>query len=209
LLVVLHGCWANKQLDDVADYLAQYERLAEEAGVLVLVPISREHTWDFIFSGGAGREDLCFLELAINEARQRRCVDDRRLALLGLSDGASFALSLAVSNPDIFQAAMVWAAGFCRPGPGGRSPPPAPAAGSPRLFMWHGVEDGVFDFAKIAVPLRDSLLNAGYSVRFYAEEKGRHQAPGVSSPFMAECLDFWCSLPSRPRGQRAETAGVP
>ena len=49
----------------------------------------------------------------------------------------SLALSLAVHNPAVFQAAISASAGFC-------VSPPAASAASPKLFMMHGSSDGMF-----------------------------------------------------------------
>lgn len=188
---MLHGCWAQKQPEHIDEYIANYKRLAEEANVVVLLPISQEHSWDFIVSQLTRHTDLDFIQACLNEVRSRMAIDDRRIAIMGYSDGASFGLSIALHNPDIFQAAMLWATGFCvQPQEGAVMP------GRPRLFMWHGTEDQVFDFKSQALPLWQRLADSGWSVQGHAEEGGRHKGPSVDSDFMKACLHFWSSTPT-------------
>lgn len=180
----------------MAQCAARYKDLAAQAGAAVLVPFALAHTWDFIhtqgFTQGGERGDVAFLSFSMNQARRLCRVDDSRVALLGYSDGASFGLSLALHNPDVFQAAMVWAAGFFAPPPG---PPPArpPERGArrPRLLLWHGTEDAVFDYRTVSLPLRERLLRSGYALDYRAEEGGRHVCPEPPSSFCEESLGFW------------------
>ena len=74
------------------------------------VPESLGPTWDYLLL--CQRRDLDFLAFAMSETRRRVAVDDRRMAVMGMSDGASLALSLALRNPAIFRTALLQAAGF-------------------------------------------------------------------------------------------------
>merc|ERR1719488_208060 len=110
---------------------------AREHGVAVLYPAARGSTWDFISSGRKSHKDIDFLAHAINAVRRTVHIDDRRIALLGISDGGSMALSLASHNPGVFQAAMSISAGFC-------SNPPRARSHAPKMFMKHGASDDMF-----------------------------------------------------------------
>ena len=117
LLAVLHGAGRQDEM-----LMKAYRDEAERRQALVLVPRSFGMTWDLIqhaAQGGVGpdapspRPDLDFLEYAYDLIYRRYPIDPFRQALLGYSDGASYALSVGLANPSLFSAVMGWAAGFC------------------------------------------------------------------------------------------------
>jgi hypothetical protein len=96
-------------------------RLVEDAapGALLLAPESRGPTWDVLL--GAYGPDVAFLDAALR-GRVRappRGRAPRRAG--GLLDGASYALSLALGNGDLFTHALAFSPGFAAP--------PDPSAG--------------------------------------------------------------------------------
>ena len=125
LIVMLHGAGGH-----AAGAIRLIEAAA--AGALILVPESRGPTWDVLL--GAYGPDVAFLDAALREVFGRHRVDPRRVALAGFSDGASYALSLALGNGDLFTHVLAFSPGFAAP--------PA-AVGRPRLFVSHGVADAV------------------------------------------------------------------
>ena len=96
LMLVLHGAGGSSASAD------GWFPLADEHGVILLAPDSRQWTWDSLL-GGFG-PDVDFLFRALKWTVERVAVDRRRLALSGFSDGASYALSPAVvaGKPRIF-----------------------------------------------------------------------------------------------------------
>mmetsp|Transcript_63856 Transcript_63856/g.118712 ORF Transcript_63856/g.118712 Transcript_63856/m.118712 type:complete len:309 (-) Transcript_63856:28-954(-) len=190
LLLVLHGRRPQQVSEEEnEEYAGRYRQVADQAEAIVLMPLSADDTWDFLINEGTTRLDLDFISHALNEVRRTWIVDDARIAILGLSDGASYGLSLAVNNHDVFQAAFLWACGFVFP-----TPPPRLLSGSrgrPKILWWHGTQDQVFNFEKLALPLQASLVRAGYDVTFLPEEGGRHRAPEPPSLFIDTCCDFW------------------
>merc|ERR1712066_855755 len=90
--------------------------------------------------------DTEFLASSMNKVRKNYYIDDARIAVLGFSDGGTYALSLATNNPHIFQAAMSWAAGFYRHNPE-LSPP---YVRKPRILHAHGTKDDLFDLLRVA-----------------------------------------------------------
>jgi predicted esterase len=87
---------------------------AEEAGVAVLAPDSRDGTWDGI-RGQYGR-DIVFLNRALERVFATVAVDAARIAVGGFSDGASYALSLGLINGDLFRRVVAFSPGFVIPG---------------------------------------------------------------------------------------------
>jgi phospholipase/carboxylesterase len=157
LVVMLHGAGGSA---------AGALRLIEGAapGALILVPESRGPTWDVIL-GGYG-PDVAFLDAALREVFERHRVDARRVALAGFSDGASYALSLALGNGDLFTHALAFSPGFVAP--------PEPV-GRPRLFVSHGAADEL-PIEACSRRLVPRLRAAGYEVR-YREFPGGHFVP--------------------------------
>merc|ERR1712094_109194 len=127
-------------------------------------------------SGRKEHKDFEFVTHAINTARRTVSIDDRRIALLGISDGGSMALSLATHNPTVFQAAMSISAGFCA------DPPQATGAQQPKLFVKHGAQDGMFPPQRVGIPLRDQLLRTGYDVEHRVGGRRRHVWAGGPRP---------------------------
>jgi phospholipase/carboxylesterase len=160
LVVMLHGAGGN-----AAGTLPLIEGVAP--GALVLVLESRGPTWDVI--GGAYGPDVSFLDTVLRTAVfGRHHVDPRRVALAGFSDGASYALSLALGNGDLFTHVLAFSPGFAAP--------PEPLVGRPRLFVSHGVADDVLPIGPCSRRLVPRLRAAGYEVR-YREFPGGHFVP--------------------------------
>ena len=132
---------------------------------MILAPESRGPTWDVIL--GAYGPDVAFLDAALRAVFGRCRVDGRRVALAGFSDGASYALSLALGNGDLFTHALAFSPGFAAP-PG--------QVGLPRLFVSHGVSDDVLPVDACSRRLVPRLRAAGYEVR-YREFPGGHFVP--------------------------------
>lgn len=158
LVVMLHGA---------GEHAAGALRLVEAAAprALILVPESRGPTWDVI--GGAYGPDVAFVDAALRAVFKRHRVDPRRVALAGFSDGASYALSLALGNGDLFTHALAFSPGFAAP--------PA-SVGRPRLFVSHGASDDVLPIEACSRRLVPRLRAAGYEVR-YREFPGGHSVP--------------------------------
>ncbi len=182
LFTVLHG--AGRQ-DEMLVRTFRDEPNRRQA--FFLVPRSVEPTWDLIAS--QGRPDLDFLEYAYDLVYRRYPIDPLQQALIGYSDGASYGLSVGLSNASFFSALMVWAAGFLVVDRAAaerfRRDAPEPR---PRIYLEYGTHDELFDFQQVALPMRDRLLEAGFDVTFSVDEGGRHWPSGS---FHQEALDWY------------------
>lgn len=196
LLAVLHGAGRQDEL-----LMKAYRDEAERRQALVLIPRSFGMTWDLIehaaqggVSAGApsARPDLDFLEYAVDLIFRRYPVDFDRTGLIGYSDGASYGLSVGLSNPELFRAVMGWAAGFVA------IENEAVAAGLPRpaVLVEYGTHDELFPFEQVALPMREQLEAFGCDVTFRVDEGGRHWPSGT---FQDEALDWFFSEPWQPR----------
>ncbi len=160
LVVLLHGAGANSR--DIMPYLRD---LADAAGLILLAPTSREYTWDVIV-GGYG-PDVEGIDRALEGVFSRYAVDPGRIAVGGFSDGASYALSLGITNGDLFGHVLAFSPGFMAP---------AAQVGSPRVFISHGAHDTVLPVDRCSRRIVPELERAGYDVR-YREFEGGHAVP--------------------------------
>jgi phospholipase/carboxylesterase len=160
LVLLLHGAGG-----DAEGGLAPLRRLADAAGLILLAPASRRQTWDVIL-GGFG-PDVAFIDRALGQTFGRCAVDPARLAVGGFSDGASYSLSLGLTNGDLFTHVLAFSPGFMAPGE---------RIGKPRLFLSHGTDDRVLPIDACSRRIVPQVRRAGYDVT-YREFDGPHTVP--------------------------------
>ena len=139
--------------------------LADEYGVIILAPDSRELTWDAVI--GEFGPDVRYIDGALAYTFRRSFVDPKRIAIGGFSDGASYALSLGMANGELFNYIMAFSPGFIASTNG---------AGMPRIFISHGKEDDVLSIETTSRDMVPKLTAAGYDVK-YQEFDGGHAVP--------------------------------
>ena len=160
LVLMLHGAGG-----DARSGISSFLDLADEAGLVLLAPESRERTWD-VLVGGYG-PDVEFIDRALEQTFDRLAVDAGRVAVEGFSDGASYALSIGLTNGDLFTHVLAFSPGFASP---------ANYRGRPRVFVSHGTRDGVLPIRDTSRRIVPQLKRAGYEVR-YREFDGPHTVP--------------------------------
>ena len=155
VLVMLHGC--GQTPDDFATGTGM-NALAEELGIIVVYPAQdrraqQNRCWNWYRRGdqGRGAGEPALLASLTRDVVSIAPADPARVYVAGLSAGASMALILAATYPDIFAAVgahsgLAWGAArdattaalAMRHGaPGHRSPGPMPT------IIFHGDEDKV------------------------------------------------------------------
>jgi len=152
LVLLLHGAGGHARQG-----LDLLRSLADAAGLLLLAPASRDRTWDLLVDRRYG-PDAAMIDRALEQTFSRYAIDPLRLAIGGFSDGASYALSLGITNGDLFTHVLAFSPGFMAP---------AGRTGSPRIFASHGVRGVEKPYEKsgmIEAPL-SRLLEALY-IRF-------------------------------------------
>lgn len=177
LITVLHGAGRHDEM-----LVKAYRDEAEQRGALFLIPRSVSPTWDLI--ARTERVDLDFLEYAMDLIYRRYPIAKDRQVLVGYSDGASYALSVGLSNPGLFDALIGWAAGFLVVD---RNTVDLEGA-KPRIYLEYGTHDPLFSFETVALPMRQNLERGGFDVTFSVDEGGRHMPSGT---FHSEALDWY------------------
>jgi predicted esterase len=160
LVLALHGAGGTP-----GAALAPLLPAADERGLLLLALKSAGPTWDVV-RGGFG-PDVTFADAALATVFARQAVDPGYLTVEGFSDGASYALSLGLTNGDLFSHVIAFSPGFSVP---------AEERGRPRVFVSHGSRDDVLPLARTSRRIVPALERAGYAVR-YEEFAGGHVVP--------------------------------
>jgi phospholipase/carboxylesterase len=160
LAVMLHGAGG-----DAAGGLRLLQAFADERGLILVSPASRGPTWDMLRSGYG--PDVAVIDRALAQVFQDYAVDPQHLAIGGFSDGASYALSVGLTNGDLFSHVIAFSPGFMAP---------ADQQGTPRLFISHGIHDNVLPIDRCSRRLVPQVQRAGYDVR-YREFDGPHTIP--------------------------------
>ncbi len=160
LLVLLHGAGGRGE-----GVLRRLGSAADDAGVAVLAPDSRDSSWDAI-QGSFGR-DVTFVNRALERVFETVAIDPARTAVGGFSDGATYALSLGLINGDLFRRVVAFSPGFVVDGtPHGR----------PRFFISHGTSDPILPIDRCSRVIVPALRRRGYEITF-REFDGGHEVP--------------------------------
>jgi phospholipase/carboxylesterase len=157
LFVMFHG--AGGFPEKVLPFIEEH---AQRNGFLVLAPHSMYATWDIVI-GGSG-PDLERLDRALVEVSSRYRLDRARLAFAGFSDGASYALSIGITNGDVASHVIALSGGFMSV---------FTQEGAPRVFIAHGLRDEQLPIETSGRANAAKLKAAGYDVQ-YVEFNGLH-----------------------------------
>jgi phospholipase/carboxylesterase len=170
VIVFLHGAGGSGRRE-----LRVVLAAADRYGVVVVAPDSRGASWDVI-QGGFG-PDVEFVDAALRAVADRFAVNMTAMALGGVSDGASYALSIGLANGDLFPAVIAYSPGFIVA---------AEPVGMPRVFVSHGTSDPILPIDVCGRPIAAGLQAAGYDVTF-REFDGGHTVP----PPVADAAFGW------------------
>ncbi|VVE61916.1 esterase [Pandoraea anapnoica] len=171
LFVMFHG--AGGFPEKVLPFIEPH---ADQHKFLVLAPHSTFPTWDIVIGGNG--PDLERLQAALRAVAARYCIDAQHVAFAGFSDGASYALSIGVTNGDIASHVIAFSGGFMSI---------FVQEGLPKVFIAHGLIDEQLPIATSGRQNANKLKAAGYDVQ-YVEFDGLHIIePGV----VARAIDFF------------------
>ncbi|WP_158900167.1 alpha/beta hydrolase [Burkholderia sp. L27(2015)] len=157
LFVMFHG--AGGFPEKILPFIEEH---AERDKFLVLAPHSMYPTWDIVI-GGSG-PDLERLHQALVAVTSRYRIDRDHLAFAGFSDGASYALSIGITNGDIASHVIAFSGGFMSI---------FTQEGAPKVFIAHGLNDEQLPIETSGRANVTKLKAAGYDVQ-YIEFSGLH-----------------------------------
>ena len=138
---------------------------ADEAGLILLATDSHQGTWDVIVKEYG--PDVALIDHVLEQTFDRYNVEPSQIAVGGFSDGASYALSLGLTNGDLFTHVIAFSPGFIAS---------AEQRGRPRLFISHGKLDQVLPINVCSRRIVPQVERAGHDVR-YREFDGPHTVP--------------------------------
>jgi len=170
LVLMLHGAGQSAEIG-----IRPFLPLADAAGLVLVAPDSRGTTWDFLY--GPYGADVAFIDRALARVYERCAIDPARLIIEGFSDGASYALSLGITNGDLFSRIIAFSPCILAP---------AANMGRPHIFISHGTNDRILPIDGCGRRLAAQLTDAGYDVSF-REFTGPHAVP----PDIAKAAVDW------------------
>lgn len=160
LAVMLHGAGQSAEW-----MLGRVESAADEAGVAVLAPYSRDYSWDAVH--GSFGPDVVFINRALERVFDSVAIDPARIAIGGFSDGATYAISLGLIDGDLFNRVIAFSPGFVIEGT---------TSGTPQFFISHGTDDPILPINRCSRRIVRDLTQRGYPVTF-REFEGKHEVP--------------------------------
>ena len=137
---------------------------ADELGIAFVAPDSTAVSWD---RNDRLASDVEFIDRALAVAFRRINTTPDRLRIGGFSDGASYSLSVGLTNGDLFARILALSPGFCGP---------ALPRGKPQLYFTHGTRDEILPIDITSRKIVPMLQRAGYSVEYH-EFDGKHETP--------------------------------
>lgn len=160
LVLALHGAGG-----DAEQMIAILGAEAKRHRFLVLSPDSRGRTWDLML--GRYGPDPAYIDKALDLIFDRFAIHPARIAVSGFSDGGSYALSIGVTNGDLFSDVLAFSPGFMAP---------TSDHDRPRIFISHGSLDTVLPVERCGRRLAKVLEAAGYDLAYH-EFDGGHVVP--------------------------------
>ena len=159
VLVMLHG------FRGTSEAVRYTFPLAEEFGVIVVAPESRDMTWGQEIPGFD--TDSRYIGMAFRWVSEVLTIDRARVAMGGASDGANYALNMGLAYGDTFNHLMIYSAGTLAP---------FRKQGRTKIFLSHGTHDEQMPVDRTGRKFAAELKEGGYDLT-YREYEGGHGAP--------------------------------
>lgn len=160
LLLLLHGAGGTGE-----SMVAPFKKQADRSGTVLVAPSSHSHTWDVIREGYG--DDIRSIDAILEQLFRTLAVAPERIAIGGFSDGASYALSVGMTNGGLFSHVLAFSPGFMAP---------TRSEGSPRVFITHGTADRVLPIERCSRKMARRLEQGGFDLVYY-EFEGGHVIP--------------------------------
>jgi len=159
LVLLLHGAGGAG-----ARVTQRFQSYADELGIAFVAPDSTAVSWD---RNDRLKSDVEFIDRALAVAFRRVNTTPERVRIGGFSDGASYSLSVGLTNGDLFPRILALSPGFCGP---------ALPRGKPELYFTHGTRDDILPIDITSRKIVPMLQRAGYTVEYH-EFDGMHETP--------------------------------
>lgn len=163
LCLALHGAGGSG-----ARIGARLRETPDTRNLVTVAPDSRGSTWDAI-QGGFG-EDIAFIDRALAAAFRHCAIAPNGVFVAGMSDGASYALSIGLANGDLFGQVVAYSPGFIVP---------AEHVAKPRFFVSHGTRDTILNIDRTSRRIVPALRAQGYDVEYKEFDGGHEITPDV------------------------------
>jgi predicted esterase len=165
LAVMLHGAGAPAEQG-----LSLLRGYADQRNMILVAPAAQSYTWDIIANDAFG-PDVILIDQALTLAFENYAIDPAHVAIGGFSDGASYALSLGLTNGDVFTHIIAFSPGFAYT---------LDNRGKPAVFISHGIHDAVLPIDPCGRRIAPQLKRQGLQVT-YSEFDGGHEIPACVS----------------------------
>lgn len=156
LLIIFHGAGGISK-----NILPLVQSFADEFNFIVFAPDSRDATWDIIIDDYG--PDVLFTNKALEYIFNTYNINQKKVAMAGFSDGASYALSLGLTNGSIVTHILAFSPGFVAP---------SIQQGHPRIYVCHGKTDSILPIDRCSRQLVPALRQTGYNVDYIEFEEG-------------------------------------
>ena len=156
--------------------MAIVRKATEHRRIFVVAPKSQGMTWDAIRDGFG--HDVQAIDRALAHVFEHYDVRTEKVAIGGFSDGGTYALTLGLTNGNLFHEILAFSPGFIAS---------RRMNGRPRVYIAHGRSDTVLPFERTGARLAAQLTTAGYEVRFDPFDGG-HTVPGAN---VTAAFDWW------------------
>ena len=156
--------------------------LAEEFGVIIVAPQSRRVAWGKEIPGFDN--DSKYIVEALRYVNRTLYMDPTHVAIGGVSDGATYAISMGLAYGDSFSHLMIFSEGI---------PVPYRKEGKPKIFIGHGTKDTQMPVDMTARATVPKLKSEGYDVT-YVEYDGGHGAP---APVVRQAFEWFVGKPGQ------------
>ncbi|MFC1527458.1 alpha/beta hydrolase [Candidatus Neomarinimicrobiota bacterium] len=163
LMVAFHGAGGNSNF-----WKSYYDR-AEARDMIFIAIDSQSRTWDLIIEDYG--DDVQVIDKALKYVFNRCNIDPEHIALCGFSDGATYALSLGISNGDLFSHLIGYSPGYVIS---------VDPVGKPKIYISHGTNDPVLPVEGSRDYILPNFINMGYDITYY-EFRGGHTLPSSIS----------------------------
>ena len=185
LALLLHGATGRG-----TEMVQLFRRQTEARGVILVAPDSVGQSWDVVRSFEAGRPrgspphfgaDVGRIDAALERVFADYAVDPSKIAVIGVSDGAGYALALGGNNANLFANIIALSPGFMMP---------IHNRARSRVFLAHGLDDTMLPAKVTSSEFAPALKALGFDVTLVLYNGG-HEWP---SAVINQALDWYLPL---------------